>query len=224
MHFIYSYILNTLWEKFHYKLLSGPCQSPASAPSNIIQRHLDLATTSRIETESRHNHGIMPRTCDHSDPLWLWWLSLPPNSHLILHSEAGPQPRLKTQPQSGLSRGHYTLCWLNIYCQCLWWEASSCPGELPPDGSGGRPEESAGRCIPVSGPAAQLNIPRLCIEAAGAGARPGRDAATGAGAGHSRGWRCWWWWPTPPKICQHCWDYEDLGGEWLKFVLGKVRW
>ena len=35
-------------------------------------------------------------------------------------------------------------------------------------------------CIPVSGPAAQLNIPRLCIEAAGAGARPARDAATGA--------------------------------------------
>lgn len=37
-------------------------------------------------------------------------------------------------------------------------------------------------CIPVSGSAAQLNIPRLCIEAAGAGARPARDAATGAGA------------------------------------------
>ncbi len=46
----FLFIPNTLSEKFHYKLLSGPCQSPASVSSNIIQRHLDLATTSSIET------------------------------------------------------------------------------------------------------------------------------------------------------------------------------
>ena len=74
--YIFLFIPNTLSEKFHYKLLSGPCQSPASAPSNIIQRHLDLATTSSIET--------IPVTIMESCPglvitltrLWLWWLSL----------------------------------------------------------------------------------------------------------------------------------------------------
>ena len=200
MHFIWFYILNTLSEKFHYKLLSGPCQSPASVPSNIIQRHLDLATTSSIET--------IPVTIMESCPglvitltrLWLWWLSLPPNSHL-LHSEAGPQPRLKAQPQSGLVTGslHFMLTEYLLSMFVMRDELVSV--WITPGWVRGRPRESAGRCIPVSGPAAQLNIPRLCIEAAGAGARPGRDAATGAGAGHSRGWRCWW--PTPPKICQH---------------------
>ena len=34
-------------EKFHYKLLSGPCQSLASAPSNSKQRHLDLSLEHR---------------------------------------------------------------------------------------------------------------------------------------------------------------------------------
>ena len=168
----------------------------------------------------------MPRTCDHSDPFMavvVVSMSLPPNSHL-LHSEAGPQPRLKTQPQSGLVTGSLH-CMLTEYLLSMFVMRGELVSRwITPGWVRGRPHESAGRCIPVSGPAAQLNIPRLCIEAAGAGARPGRDAATGAGAGHSRGWRCWWWWPTPPKICQHCWDYEDLGGEWLKFVLGKVRW
>ena len=101
--YIFLFIPNTLSEKFHYKLLSGPCQSLASAPSNSKQRHLDL------NLEHRDILRVTILTCDHS--VWLWWLSLPPTSLISLHSEAGPQPRLKTQPQSGLVTGslHYLL-------------------------------------------------------------------------------------------------------------------
>ena len=57
--YIFLFIPNTLSEKFHYKLLSGPCQSLASALSNSKQRHLDLNLEHRDIL-----YSIL--TCDHS--------------------------------------------------------------------------------------------------------------------------------------------------------------
>ena len=57
--YIFLFIPNTLSEKFHYKLLSGPCQSLASASSNSKQRHLDL------NLEHRDILCVTILTCDH---------------------------------------------------------------------------------------------------------------------------------------------------------------
>ena len=98
-------------------------------PRPRLMLYSDISTSPqpRPSRQSWSPSWCRARTCGHS--VYAPRLSLPPTL-ISLHSGvwgwAGPQPRLKTRPQSGLVTGSlYFMFTLNIYLPCLWWESSS---------------------------------------------------------------------------------------------------